>query len=135
MLPGTRCPLRPHLSPYGVTAEVAPAQHFHRPSSAPVSPPGAVVMELPFATKNKQQAVGIGTASFSLQPRQATLVPAARSAGTVGKPAAARGSRYSAGSRRGSGSRAGQGHLLSSCPARNVACCRALGKALLLSAA
>lgn len=29
-------------------------------------------MELPFASKNKQQAVGIGTASFSLQPCQAT---------------------------------------------------------------
>lgn len=35
----------------------------------------------------------------------------------------------------GSGSVAGQGHLLTSGPAKNAACCQALGKALLLSTA
>lgn len=46
------------------------------------------VMELPFTIKNKQQAVGIEAASFSLQPCQAILVPAC----TARKLGAAQGS-------------------------------------------
>lgn len=61
------------------------------------------VMELPFTIKNKQQAVGIEAASFSLQPCQAILVPAR----TARKPGAARGSRHGAGSQGGAGSWAG----------------------------
>jgi len=110
---------------------VAPVWHGCRPASAlsPRLPAWTVwdtVMELPFTMKNKQQAVGIGTASFSLQPCQAMLVPAALSTGAASNPAAAQGR---------SGSVAGQGHLLTSGPAKNAACCQALGKALLLSTA
>lgn len=62
-----------------------------RSPCAACSPPWDLwdaVMELPFSIKNKQQAVGIEAASFSLQPCQAILVPAC----TARKPGAAQGS-------------------------------------------
>lgn len=67
----------------------------HSPCAACISPPWDLwdaVMELPFTIKNKQQAVGIGAASFSLQPCQAILVPAALSGCAARKPGAAQGS-------------------------------------------
>lgn len=64
------------------------------------------VMELPFTIKNKHQAVGIGAASFSLQPCQAILVPAC-TARKPEQPRAPRAPRHGAGSRGGSGSWAG----------------------------
>lgn len=74
----------------------------HSPCAA-CSPPWDLwdaVMELPFSIKNKQQAVGIEAASFSLQPCQAILVPAC----TARKPERPRAPRHGAGSRGGSGS-------------------------------
>lgn len=89
------------------------------------------VMELPFTMKNKQQAVGMEAASFSLQPCQAILVPPALRGSSerprAPRPALAAGEEQEAGQ--------GQGHLLTSHSAKNATCCQALGKAFFLSAA
>lgn len=95
-LPGTFCPWQCCWAP----AELQLWWHLcsspvHGPCTAHSSPPWDLwdaVMELPFTIKNKQEAVGIGAASFSLQPCQAILVSAEQSSCTVRKPGAAQGS-------------------------------------------
>lgn len=85
-------------------------------------------MELPFTIENKQQAVGIEAASFSLQPCQAILVQCEEARSGPGLPGTALAAREDQEVGQG------QGHLLTSRSAKNAACCQALGKAFFLSA-
>lgn len=74
--------------------------------------------------------MGIGAASFSLQPCQAILVVAALSGCAARQPERPRAPRHSAGSREHQEVGQGQGHLLTSHSAKNATRCQALGKDL-----